>query len=130
MKKNGRFSVVRPLGYMVVVALFFGVGFLSVSYNVSRAQNLVLNAYGGVSTAIDCTCSGTFLVTVGPPRPAVVVYNPGVSREYEWYMIAVPAPKWALGLFIPGAGVCSQKPICEPIPNEGMISIDGTSLTL
>ena len=91
-----------------------------------------LNFGGRILTVIPCTCSGTLLVTVGPPKPGVFVYVPGASFLYSFYQIYKPG-SFVLGNYIPG-GIClaSAKKLlgtkCIPLPNMGTITQVGTSL--
>lgn len=76
-----------------------------------------------------CTCSGTVLLTVGPPRPALVVYEPGFSELYEYYNIW-EEDVWVLGNYVKGGGYCAiyAGVSCTTLPNNGVITQVGTSL--
>lgn len=76
-----------------------------------------------------CTCSGTILLTVGPPNPANVVFQTGFSQLYEYYNIYEEGV-WVLGNYVEGGGYCAIYAglSCDTISNDGVITQIGTSL--
>lgn len=69
-----------------------------------HARSLGVFIFGGkVITAIPCTCSGNFLVTISPPIPGQFVYYMG-TQGFQNYNMPLPGI-WALGEYVPG-GVC------------------------
>lgn len=97
---------------------------------------IVLNSYavglpfgGFITSSVLCTCSGTWLLTVGPPVGGFFVY----ANTPQFPYAQLPRPGvWVLGLYEPG-GVCLMwyGPTCGPAsaPVIGTITpIVGTSL--
>lgn len=76
-----------------------------------------------------CTCSGTVLLVVGPPSPAVVVYEPEFSQLYAYYNIWEEGVQ-VLGNYVEGGGYCAiyAGVTCTTLPNMGVIYQVGTSL--
>lgn len=86
-------------------------------------------AFGGrVITVTPCTCSAGFQLVIGPPRPAQVLYQPGISVLFSFYNF-LPA-NYALGTYSPG-GLCltGVPPFCATLPTLGTVIIMGTSGT-
>lgn len=84
---------------------------------------------GRITGVIYCTCSYGHVVLVGPPRPGRFHYVPGATRLFQFHNVFSPGT-WLLGNYTPGTG--NQCWIhsghdCNPIPNQGIISIVGTS---
>ena len=86
--------------------------------------------FGGiVQTSIFCTCSGGFLLTLGPPTTKQLMWYPGTP---QFANAQLPRPGvWTLGLYSPG-GVCTMyvgkgcAPSGAPVGTIGPIT--GTSL--
>jgi len=86
-------------------------------------------AFGGrILAVVPCTCSAGLALKVGPPRPAYVLYQPGVSILFSFYNLL--PPDYALGTYKPG-GVCltGTPPVCLTVPTLGTVTLVGTSLT-
>ena len=86
--------------------------------------------FGGmVEYVIFCTCSvdGSAVITVGPPRGGDFLYIPEITKVYEYFMIP-RVGVWVLGNYNPG-GQCLiyAGEDCAVVPNQGTISIVGTS---
>ncbi len=78
-------------------------------------------------TVIPCACSGNYLLTIGPPRPATLVFQPGVSTPYLFYQI-YKVGAWALGNYSSGGSCYVYAGItCVYLPNSGTITKIGTS---
>ena len=98
--------------------------------DTSKIQAALPTVFGGVGTWVTrCTCSPGFKVIIGPPRPAVLLYNPFTSIIFANYKITVPS-SWAIGIYTPG-GVClmTAVPFCVSVqpPVQGTMIIVGTS---
>lgn len=98
----------------------------------ARAEAQFSVPFGGrILASIPCTCDqpGTLILTVGPPRPAYILYRPGLSMLHMWYRV-FPAGSWTVGTYTPGAGVCSMYygVTCGPWYTMGLITRIGTSL--
>ena len=91
---------------------FLAVGML-IFPQFASAIGLIIPFGGNILVAVPCT--NGLLITVGPPRPGVFLYQPGVSVIHENFILK-PGAK-VLGIAIPG-GVCV---LPVPIPAEGTI---------
>ncbi|HET8574623.1 MAG TPA: hypothetical protein VFM02_00420 [Candidatus Paceibacterota bacterium] len=120
------------LVFVMVVAIT--IVFLAPIAKTPRADASLLSSvfmptFGGmVDASFYCACSGTWLLYVGPPVPALLVY--ANTPQYRWYQLPRPGV-WALGLYYRDLGICKvPTPIgCVDIPNEGLISPTvGTSM--
>lgn len=83
--------------------------------------------FGGRIISIDrCTCSGGLRLTIGPPKPAVILYLPGASKLYKYHNIS--EGNWTLGDYASG-GVCLKRVVstCIKLPVQGTIMKIGTS---
>ena len=108
------------------------------SPNMVKAQLGTLPFGGFVTLSLPCTCSpGVRLIWFAPfwfglssiPSTGALVYVPGVSKLYSWYMIGVPGT-WHLGSYIPGMVFScwmGVPPVCAPAPSFGQIFMVGTS---
>lgn len=94
-------------------------------------------SFGGwVAYTIPCTCSFSLWVFFTPlylrglPAPIVgpLVYTPGISTLYPYYLIGVPTT-WELGDYVPGVQACliGVPPACVILPSIGLMSRVGTS---
>ncbi|MBX4211065.1 hypothetical protein KW783_03795 [Candidatus Parcubacteria bacterium] len=96
----------------------------------AEAQSVTPNAFGGiVLTSLPCTCSGGFLLTIGPPKGGQFVYQIGAPQFANFQL---PRPGvWALGLYSPGAICTIVVPGgCSPlgVPIGTITPVVGTSL--
>lgn len=98
--------------------------------------------FGGlVSYTLPCTCpssAGNLWIWFTPlyfgaPAPAAgpLVYVPGASQLFAWYMIGTPGA-WHLGSYTPGVQACLMiipppGTGCFPWPSLGTITQVGTS---
>ena len=75
------------------------------AYSFFKSAKGVLGLpFGGkVMTAIPCTCSGNFLLTVSPPKGGQFVYYLGTQAYLSYNLPSTGV--WALGLYTPG-GIC------------------------
>lgn len=113
--------------------LFLSVAVILVGVTISAfvfvsAQN-PFNFGGFVLASIPCTCSGNFLLTIGPPVGGQFVYYPGTQAFLHFNL---PRPGvWAVGSYTPG-GACLQfaGKICVPfgVPLGTITPQVGTSL--
>ncbi|MFA6519286.1 MAG: peptidoglycan-binding domain-containing protein [Candidatus Paceibacterota bacterium] len=72
-----------------------------------------------------CTCSLTWILGITPLPPTFAVLLTYVPFSQAFLSYNIPATKWLLGNYIPGAGACSYvipSGCTPPIPNEGMIT--------
>jgi len=86
------------------------------------------SVFGGkIMAVIPCTCSPGMAIIVGPPKPAILLFLPGVSRLFSNRR---PFPgSWTLGDYSSGA-VCLQfagKTCVKYPPVQGTIIKIGTS---
>lgn len=82
---------------------------------------------GRILFAVPCTCSGNYLLTIGLPRPATVVFQPGVSSSYLFHQFYRPGA-WVLGNYSSGGSCYVYVGIaCIYLPNSGTITKIGTS---
>lgn len=82
---------------------------------------------GKILFAVPCTCSGNYLLTIGPPRPATLVFQPGISVSYLFHQV-YRAGAWALGNYSSGGSCLMYAGItCVSVPNNGTITKIGTS---
>lgn len=82
--------------------------------------------FGGmVLFEIPCTCSGSSMIFVGPPRPGTFIIDSG-TRIYEKYQPFVG--HWVLGLADASVPCLEATPVgCIPVGEGGRIRIVGTS---
>src|SRR3989344_6226712 len=91
----------------IIIALVISLSMIGFAYTV---RALTPPPFGGrIISVFPCACSGTLLVKIGPPVPGVFVFQPGVTKLYQYFQLHPPV--WTLGLFAPGLGVC-----LEPCP--------------
>lgn len=128
MKNILTHTLIRRGAFLAVLVLAFGSGFGFVTERAHSQLNLLSIPFGGLNAPIPCTCSGGFLQTIGPPRPALVYFQAGASIPYQFFMFGAPGV-WTLGTFFP-SGVCSvvTPTGCANITAEGTVLIEGTSL--
>ncbi|NBD74241.1 hypothetical protein GVX82_04360 [Patescibacteria group bacterium] len=90
------------------------------------------NPYGGVANVTrPCTCSVGWLVEVGDPTPADVVFIPGASQIYREYQHITPGV-WHVGL-TGGPADCRifEGKGCTSIgTNPQLMGMDGTSFPI
>lgn len=87
--------------------------------------------FGGqiLGSPIYCTCSIGHLVRVGPPRAGIYHYIPGKTTLYQFNNV-YSSGTWLLGNYTPGTGTQCRIHTghhCHTIPNDGVMSIVGTS---
>lgn len=114
------------LAVVLIVLVILGGGY---TLTTGTLAQVIPASFGGRNYWVDyCTCSYGIRVTIGPPRPAVLWFAPGMSRLYMYYTIYSPGP-WTLGTYTSG-GSCYQRvgKYCRPLPVQGTINIVGTSL--
>ena len=114
-----------PLASRFVPSVRSGTG------NVAAAFSLTPTFGGRILQTIPCTCDeGAYILIIGPPSPAYILYRVGISTLYEWYLPFTG--RWALGTYsdIPGTGVCYMYAgtTCVPWTTEGLITKIGTSV--
>lgn len=109
----------------VVITIISGALFIE----YAPAQISAGLPFGGRQTnVVLCTCSFGAVVTVGPPRGGVFLYQPGLSQTYSFYQIPRVGP-WLLGLYgPPGSCLIFSGKGCAPVFHQGTITIVGTSL--
>lgn len=84
---------------------------------------------GGKILFAEICCNG-IKITVGPPKPGVFLYVPGVSKLYPNFKILIPGT-WVLGSAF-GMATCQRTisiipcAVPEPVPG-GIIRMIGTS---
>ena len=121
------FSVSCYNDFMKKVALLlFATGIifsLTSPLSVSAAS-----VFGGkIKAIIPCTCSPGMGIIVGPPKPAILLFVPGLSRLFSNGRLFPGS--WTLGDYSSG-GVCMQiaGKTCAPYPPiQGTIIKIGTS---
>jgi peptidoglycan hydrolase-like protein with peptidoglycan-binding domain len=95
------------------------------TFRVPTARAAIGTPFGGpLLFAFPCSCSGNWLLTLGPLAPTYVVllsYTTG-SQLYRSYNI--PATSWLLGQYYSGAGVCKVfvGTGCISLPSQGLIA--------
>ncbi len=86
------------------------------------------SVFGGrIMSIVPCTCSPGMAVIVGAPRPAVLLFVPGISRLFSRGRVSPGV--WTLGDYSSG-GTCMQiaGKTCAPYPPiQGTILKMGTS---
>jgi hypothetical protein len=115
--------------FIFMLVLLFTL-LLTPSFSATQTHALGLTQYfgGPVVTSFYCSCSDTWLLTIGPPTPALLVY--ANTPQYKYYQL----PRfgvWTLGAYIPQVGVCYVYVVfgCAKIPSQGLITPTvGTSL--
>ena len=120
MNKTKIFIVI--LFVLLVSFSVFNSGFSPVPNNASAA-----GIFGGkISNIKYCNCPIRILFSVGPPRPAKLIYIPGVSKLYEYKRIANGV--WTLGTNS-GSALCKKivKKKCIVIGSGSIVQIMGTS---
>lgn len=109
----------RPILFLLTVSIA-ALFFFSVPA-VSKTQAFLPKFGGLVSYSFFCACSNTFLLTISPPVPKLLVY--AWTPQYNYMQLPRPGV-WTTGWYFPGVGIC-YIPIpygCASIPNQGMIS--------
>lgn len=97
----------KSLVVSIIVALLLISG--AVAYRV-HAQGGFLPFGGFIVAARPCTCSGGWLIQVGPPVGGFFVYNNTPQFAYS----QLPRTGvWVLGLYTPGA-LCTSGSDCDP----------------
>src|SRR3989338_2935240 len=74
--------------------------------------------FGGriLGSPIYCTCSIWHVVNVGPPRPGRFHFVPGATRLYAF-----------MNVYTPGRWIRVSHNSCIQVPNDGVMTIVGTS---
>ncbi len=104
------------------------VAVLLIGLPATASAAVFSKVFGGkILTVVPCTCSGNYLLTFGPPRPATLVFQPGVSTSYLFHQI-YKVGSWALGNYSSGGSCYVYAGItCVYLPNNGTITKIGTS---
>jgi len=106
----------------------FGGGGASGSFSGSPSISSGKPVFGGkIKAIIPCTCSPGMGIIVGPPKPAILLFVPGLSRLFSNGRLFPGS--WTLGDYSSG-GVCMQiaGKTCAPYPPiQGTIIKIGTS---
>ncbi len=112
--------MVSLFGFFIVLGVF-------VPFQEKQTDAIIGLPFGGkITTSIPCTCSPGMLITVTGPSPGIFVLMP-VAKVYSYGQVYRSGPS-ILGSYS-GVGVCLMAGIpCIPMPNEGTITIAGTSL--
>ncbi|OJI08021.1 MAG: hypothetical protein COX02_02525 [Candidatus Vogelbacteria bacterium CG22_combo_CG10-13_8_21_14_all_37_9] len=94
---------------------------------VARAVGTI--PFGGIVTGvIPCLCSGNFLIIQKPVAgPAMLMYQPGVSRLYQYGQILVPGTQILGNASVPVPCVELIVIFCVPIYTAPLITMVGTS---
>lgn len=85
--------------------------------------------FGGPITFVYfCGCTANFLITIGPPTPGTLIYQPGISLLFPYGQILTPG-KFVLGTSIqPGVCIPLESLCLAPIPATlGTIIMVGTN---
>lgn len=111
-----------------VTALFIGILFAVYTlFALVEPQKAHAQVFGGlVGSTVWCTCSSGYVMYVGPPVPGAFWVSPG-SIIFPYFS---PYPgHWVLGYYLPGLSACFvwAGKICVPIPNQGTVTMVGTS---
>jgi hypothetical protein len=113
---------VKHIPTILAFLFLFVVLVIWVFPEMAQAVGLTI-PFGGKITGVTL-CDNGWLITVGPPRPGIFLYELGVSRIYMNFTL-IPKVN-VVGNAIHG-GVCVSPP-AEPIPAEGTIIGIGTGL--
>lgn len=127
MKNKKEISNTTPSALSKTFIVFMGL-ILSLIMLAPNPAQAVIPFGGKVNSSTYCTCSFNFLLEIGPPVPATVMFSWFTTRQYPYYSLPRTGV-WALGLYYPG-GVCMMiaYPKCTRYGNpEGTINFVGTS---
>lgn len=114
----------KKFSFLVIILVCF-LSFPS----ISDAQGI----FGGrINSFTFCSCNTppSYLLYIGPPVPATVMFVPGASNQFSYYQIPRPGI-WVLGAYVPGGIPCLiyVGKGCAPLgAGTGIISIVGTSM--
>ncbi len=103
---------------------------LILSANKAEALSLMMPFGGKIKSVQPCTCPANLAwqITVGPPRPGVFMYKPGMSTLFSKFNIFSPGP-YVVGIAT-GYSPCMQASVtgCTPTSTGGpLIRLVGTS---
>lgn len=121
MQYINNMNITHESGIKKFVAVFLILAmFFVFTPRDTHAQGIGL--FGGpVAPILYCTCSGNWLVYIGPPRAGIFTYYTGVQSYLTYNM---PFARYALGFYVPGAGICLIYVgfTCATVPAQGAIS--------
>lgn len=103
------------------------IGIVMIANTGKATQSGAATPFGGaIEQTQDCTCSGTYWLSIGNPNSAKVVYQAGTTILYEDGQIFRTGPN-VLGLYQSG-GECEYGEYCEESKQvDGTITIIGNS---
>lgn len=115
----------KTLVLMTILALA-GVASI-VTQRTEDARAAATQPFGGtILETVVCDCTGNFWLRVGPPVQAAVVYQPGVSKLYDYGQIFRSNVN-VLGTYVPGGSCNYNPPDCPAKDVTGTIVTVGTS---
>lgn len=110
--------------FLVILGFIIAIGFLPIPNQYSKKAIAAFNfglLGGPIKKIVVCTCSGSQLLTIGPPRSGNFIFQPGTSKLFSFWSIKVgsnviglSAPTPIACLVYVGTGCVSQgqgKPI-------------------
>lgn len=124
MFSNLKNKTIKALSYFFILSSIF------MMFPQKQTDAIIGVTFGGnITSSFFCACSANVILTIGPPSPAVLTYEPGGSILYPFWQIYRPGP-FMLGEYYPSTSACLIYVVvgCAPIPTQGMISMTGTSL--
>ncbi len=112
---------------MKKITLVISLMFVFTLFPLANNTNAQVPFGGLVTASIFCPCSGNFLLTLGPPFEAQLVYYMGV-QSFLHYNLPRPGV-WVVGNFSP-FGMCLTGTFCTPFgaPIGTILPMVGTSL--
>ncbi|MFP4022555.1 MAG: hypothetical protein ACLFTS_01770 [Candidatus Paceibacterota bacterium] len=126
--RSGFFKM-KKLVFLHVLFLIILPAFVVVLTKPAPVKAQAIPFGGMVQSAIYCNCSFNWLLEIGPPVSATLIYSPYSSFQYPNYSLPRTGV-WALGLYNPG-GVCLMisYPSCTTYGSpQGTINFVGTSM--
>lgn len=114
---------------VLIITLLLSFLFFVFLNNPNTAQAQLVPFGGKITAVVPCPCSASYMVYVGPPVSATVMYVPSMTKLYPFYQISRPGP-WVLGIYYPGTTyTCLVYSItgCTSVGSAPIINIVGTS---
>lgn len=92
---------------LIIIGLITAIGFLPIPNQYSKKAAAAFNfglLGGPIKKIVACTCSGSQLLTIGPPRSGDFIFQPGTSRLFSFWSIKVGSN--VIGLSAPTPIAC------------------------
>lgn len=112
---------------LIAILLVAGTVTAVLKHKEMSVQAASIRPFGGtiIETQV-CECTANFWLRVSAPTPAAVVYQPGVSKLYDYGQIFNTGAN-ALGTYAPGGTCKYNPPTCRDKDVNGTIITVGTS---